>query len=174
MGKSKMPLGWPRSSYFCSISRTIFIRSLSSWLYSFHVKQTSKLVCNSGTKLQIQNWFNWSWSNSSREMWCHVISLHGAANLIELSAEKTYEQYLSMPKNSTKGLFYICQFRHGKLFKLSLKMFLCLLSLVSYYRINIENGWKNSPTNYEHLWVLCLFSSPKVIKSAERNATLLW
>ena len=33
-------------------------------------------------------------------MWCHVISLHGAANLIELSAE-TYEQNLSMPKNST-------------------------------------------------------------------------
>ena len=117
MGKSKIPLGWPRSSYFCSISRTIFIRSLSA-LYSFHVKQTSKLVCNSGTKLQIQNWFNWSWSNSSREMWCHVISLHGAANLIELSAEKTYEQYLSMPKNSTKGLFYICQFRHGKLLHL--------------------------------------------------------
>ena len=131
MGKSKMPLGWPRSSYFCSISRTIFIRSLSS-LYSFHVKQTSKLVCNSGTKLQIQNWFNWSWSNSSREMWCHVISLHGAANLIELSAEKTYEQYLSMPKNSTKGLFYICQFRHGKLLHLW-KCFcvFCLSSLIT-------------------------------------------
>ena len=33
-------------------------------------------------------------------MWCHVISLHGSTNLIELSAE-TYEQNLSMPKNST-------------------------------------------------------------------------
>ena len=76
---------------------TIFVVSAGQQFLSdpyLHVK------LHSGTKLQIQNWFSWSWSNSSREMWCHVISLHGSTNLIELSAE-TYEQNLSMPKNST-------------------------------------------------------------------------
>ena len=132
---------------------TIFVVSAGQQFLSdpyLHVK------LHSGTKLQIQNWFNWSWSHSSREMWCHVISLHGAANLIELSAE-TYEPYLSMPKISTKG--WICQFKR-KITEICVVSFLwvtpfcniCLACLLLQDK-HWENGWKNSPTNYEHLWV---------------------